>query len=486
MMRAVEQTQTAALLDGRYQLHECVGSGGAARVYRAEDVLLGRTVAVKMMRTDADTLVAPSRVRNEIAILSSLTHPSLVELFDAKLVPGRPGYLVMEFIKGRTLAERLYEGPLPPRVVAGLARELASALSAVHGAGVVHRDLKPANILLSPPTVPEAEFHAKLADFGVAYLLDSTRVTRPGTVVGSAAYLAPEQVRGEAATAATDIYALGLVLLEALTGERAFGEATGIGAVMARLVNSPTPPDWAGPEWTRLLTRMTAADPALRPDASEVAAVAVALPDQVRPAVAGQADSVRPAVAGQAAVHSSGSVAGEPTRTVPLPAAAEAVVHPARSRSSPRSSGRRLRSSRFVSRARADRRRALALIVSASAALLCVQVGLWAGGADAPVENTRTDVPAPVIDAPAETDPQGPSSDTVETEPVTGPDPATGTDPAQPTTVQPEDADDGKGNGEENRQKAQEKAAEKAAEQKDHAGQKSGQGPSENQGEGGD
>ena len=111
----------------------------------------------------------------------------------------------------------------------------------------------------------------KLADFGVAYLMDSTRVTTPGMVVGTAAYLAPEQVRGEAIAPPADIYALGLVLLEALTGERAFPKASGMGAVMARLIESPTVPEWVGPSWARLISRMTATDPAHRPSALEVA-----------------------------------------------------------------------------------------------------------------------------------------------------------------------------------------------------------------------
>ena len=279
-----DEAVTAALLDGRYQLGECVGQGGMARVFRAEDVLLGRTVAIKMMRTDADELAIPPRARTEMALLASLNHPSLVTLYDASIVPGRPEYLVMEFVEGRSLAHALHESPLDAAEVAGIAGELASALHVVHAAGIVHRDVKPSNVLLAPTAVPGRRFWAKLADFGVAYLADSTRLTSPGMVMGTAAYLAPEQVRGEAAGAPADVYALGLLLLEALTGQRAFPEASGIGQVMARLVETPSIPDWVGPEWSALLSAMIAREPFARPTALKVAHAARALPiDLMRP-----------------------------------------------------------------------------------------------------------------------------------------------------------------------------------------------------------
>lgn len=286
-MNAPDEPSTAALLDGRYQLGECIGQGGMARVYRAEDVILGRTVAIKMMRTDADELSIPPRARTEMALLASLNHPSLVTLFDASIVPGRPEYLVMELVDGTSLAHALHAGPLDAAEVAGIAGELASALHVVHAAGIVHRDVKPSNVLLAHTPRPARAYLAKLADFGVAYLVDSTRLTSPGMVMGTAAYLAPEQVRGEAAGTPADIYALGLLLLEALTGERAFPEASGIGQVMARLVETPAVPEWVGPEWTSLLASMLARDPAARPGALDVAHASAELPTRLeRPAVA--------------------------------------------------------------------------------------------------------------------------------------------------------------------------------------------------------
>ena len=285
-MQPLQEAPTAALLGGRYQLGECIGEGGMSHVYRAEDVWLGRTVAVKLMRGDTDVVDSPVRVRTEMTVLATLDHPSLVKLLDSSIEQGRPQYLVMEFVDGTNLAERINGGPLPPAEVAHLAGALASALHAVHQAGVVHRDLKPSNVLVESSPEPGIRPRVKLADFGVAYLMDSTRVTTPGMIIGTAAYLAPEQVRGEAIAPPADIYALGLVLLEALTGERAFPTASGVGALMARLIDSPTVPEWVGPAWAQLLSRMTATDPAQRPTAFEVAQAATRLPTRIRPSSA--------------------------------------------------------------------------------------------------------------------------------------------------------------------------------------------------------
>jgi serine/threonine protein kinase len=392
-----EETPTMALLDGRYQLGECVGQGGMAKVYRAEDLLLGRTVAIKMMRTDADLLATPARARTEMTVLASLNHPSLVKLLDARLVPGSPGYLVMEFVNGATLSDRLRQGALASADVAHLACELAAALYTVHEAGVVHRDVKPSNILLARAAVPSRPFHAKLTDFGVAYLADSTHLTTPGTVIGTAAFLAPEQVRGAAASPAADIYALGLVLLEALTGERAFPQASGIGAVMARLVESPTIPDGLGPAWVDLLSRMTALDPALRPTALEVAARAQTMPaDNARSLVT--APLVVPAPAVVSAPFSALSAVSATSRnesdTRLLPTASRrSAGHRARPKTAPR----------WIA--------AAAVVGSAAAAVLALQIGSWSGEA---VEQP----PALIATVPTVTEPESVPAAVVAEEPV--------------------------------------------------------------------
>ena len=268
-----DSAPTQELLGGRYQLKECVGQGGMARVYRADDVLLGRTVAIKLLNEGTEG-ASSERARSEMTVLASLNHPAMVTLYDARLVPGKAEYLVMEFVDGPTLSARIAQGPVPPTDVAMIAADLAEALHVVHGAGIVHRDVKPSNVLLSPTSLPGSRSGAKLADFGISVLVDDARLTSPGVVIGTAAYLAPEQLRGAPPAPPADIYALGLVLLEALTGKRAFGQAEGIGAAMARLIEDPEVPRSLGPQWTDLLTRMVATAPEDRPSAAAVFAAA--------------------------------------------------------------------------------------------------------------------------------------------------------------------------------------------------------------------
>ncbi|WP_091029733.1 serine/threonine-protein kinase [Microbacterium oxydans] len=313
---------TEALLDGRYRLQECVGQGGMARVYRADDIFLGRTVAIKMLRDEMDGAQPSGRARSEMTVLASLNHPGLVTLYDAQLVPGRAEYLVMEFIDGPTLSARIAQGPMAPAEVARLAADLAEALHVVHGAGIVHRDIKPSNVLVSRTPLPGNRSGAKLADFGISVLVDGARLTTPGLVIGTAAYLAPEQLRGEPPAPPADIYSLGLVLLEALTGTRAFPEAEGIGAAMARLIEMPEVPASLGVGWTTLLTRMLAADPADRPRALEVFAASselvTAATASSRPAPPAPPRPAVPAtVAAMAAARASSSPATTPTLLLP-------------------------------------------------------------------------------------------------------------------------------------------------------------------------
>lgn len=236
-------------------------------VYRGHDTMLRRDVAVKVFR-DGATEVA--RTASETHLLAGLNHPALVTLYDAHLGEREPRYLVMEYVDGPTLDERLRRGPLPRPLVARVAGDLAEALHVVHQAGIVHRDVKPANVLLRSPGVSGEEFSAKLADFGIAYLVDATRLTTPGTIIGSAAYLSPEQVTGADPRPSADIYSLGLVLLEALTGRRAFAQGGLHEAVLARLSQDPVVPAEVGHQWGSLLTAMTARDPAHRPTAMAV------------------------------------------------------------------------------------------------------------------------------------------------------------------------------------------------------------------------
>jgi serine/threonine protein kinase len=265
-----------ALIGGRYRIESLIGRGGMAAVYRAKDESLGRSVAVKLFASDGAEADALKRETSEIRLLASMNHHALVTLFDASVDgvgDAERAFLVMELVEGPTLQKRIEQSTVAAGEVALMAADLAEALHVVHAQGVVHRDIKPANILLSPTLFPGREFRAKLADFGIAYLIDSTRLTTPGTLIGTAAYLSPEQADGSAPGPAADIYSLGLVLLEALTGVRAF-PGTLVESLTARLVRGPEIPGSLGYEWKSLLTAMTAINPASRPSALTVVDVA--------------------------------------------------------------------------------------------------------------------------------------------------------------------------------------------------------------------
>lgn len=269
-------TPTAALLDGRYLLKDRVGQGGMATVYRAEDTHLGRTVAIKMIHPGDEAVASIERAHSEKNALASLSHPALVTLFDAQLDPGRPQYLVMEFVDGPTLAQRMAEGPIPSRELAVIARDLAQGLATAHAAGVVHRDVKPSNVLLQRRgTRSGGAWSAKLADFGIACMVDGARMTTPGIVLGTLTYMAPEQLRDLDPGTPADIFALGLVVLEALTGEPGYTPiGSGRAAAIARLAGAPSVPGNIDPAWRELLERMTAMEPGQRPTAAEVARIA--------------------------------------------------------------------------------------------------------------------------------------------------------------------------------------------------------------------
>lgn len=380
-MKEANADRTAPLLDGRYRLGDCVGEGGMARVYRAEDVLLGRTVAIKMIRPGIDG-ASSERARSEMTVLASLNHPSLVTLFDASLVPGQPEYLAMEFVDGPTLSARLASGgALPPDVVGHLGSELAEALHVVHKAGVVHRDIKPSNVLLSPAQLPGARPRAKLADFGIAYLLDTSRITSPGLVIGTVAYLAPEQLHGDPPTPAADVYSLGLVLLEALTGKRAHPQGGGMAAAVARLESEPEIPASLGQPWVDLLTRMLRRDPLQRPTAADVASATGKLAQQ----------------APAAGARASGTAVTVPLTAPTLIAPAGGVALAAVSRP-----GAAADTSVENSDARSPRRKRLVALIGGSLLAVAVTVGAVAG---ITALNQPTPAPKPVVTVPAEPEP---------------------------------------------------------------------------------
>jgi tRNA A-37 threonylcarbamoyl transferase component Bud32 len=250
-----------SVLADRYEVLRLIARGGMSEVFEARDLVLQRSVAVKVYRSGAP--VDRQRFDAEIVTLASLSHPGLVQVYDAGERDG-DGFVVLELIDGPTLREVLKQrGALAAPEVAELGRALAEALAFVHDAGIVHRDVTPSNVLCG------ADGRPRLADFGIARLLDTTRVTATAMTVGTAAYMSPEQVQGADVTPATDVYSLGLVLIEALTGEAAFGGASHEVA-MARLVQDPDIGDAVPAEWRPLLASMTARDPAARPAAAEL------------------------------------------------------------------------------------------------------------------------------------------------------------------------------------------------------------------------
>lgn len=302
------------LLAGRYRISGLLGRGGMATVYRASDETLGREVAVKVFATDSADPAEVERQQGEVRMLAGLSHPGLVTLFDVgdDVVGDRAlAFIVMEIVDGTTLADRMKEGPLPGPEVARIGGILSDALGYIHRRGVVHRDVKPANVLLARPEEDDEPAVAKLTDFGIARLVDGTRLTSTGSIVGTVSYLSPEQALGEEVGAPTDVYALGLVLLECLTGRRTF-PGTAAESTMARVVRDPEIPARLGASWVDLLGRMTRRDPATRPTAREVAAELRTgrAPESAVDAPTATATRVMPAAAAAAAGMGTGAVAG--------------------------------------------------------------------------------------------------------------------------------------------------------------------------------
>jgi serine/threonine protein kinase len=217
------------VLGGRYRLDEPLG-GTMAEVYLATDLELERRVVVKLLGRDAEQ----ARFEREARAAAALASPNVVQLFDYGEADGRP-YMVLEHLSGGTLEERLAGGrPLPDAETERIARDIAVGLAHAHARGLVHRDLKPANILF------DAEDRAKIADFGIARLGNAGTLTEAGTVLGTAAYISPEQAGGEPATPASDVYSFGVMLFRMLTGRLPFTSASAIELV--KLHRSAPPP----------------------------------------------------------------------------------------------------------------------------------------------------------------------------------------------------------------------------------------------------
>lgn len=296
------------LLGDRYVLGDLLGRGGMADVHRAHDQVLDRPVAVKLLRDVPDNDADRDRFIAEARTLAQLNHRNLVTVLDAGTSGVRP-YLVMELIEGRALADCCAGTTLDPGSVAAVGAQLAEALAYVHSCGIVHRDVKPGNVLLAD------DGRAMLTDFGIARLIEGASLhTAPGLTMGTAAYLAPEQVRGDTLTAAADIYSFGLVLLEALTGERAYPGAPAE-AALARFSRPPDIPDALPAPWRQLLGEMTSLDPAARPNPLQVAETLRVLAAGADPASATIALATPAGAAPTRAL--TNSISAPPTATLP-------------------------------------------------------------------------------------------------------------------------------------------------------------------------
>lgn len=319
---------SGVVLGGRYRLDERIATGGMGDVWRGTDTVLGRRVAVKVL---LPTLLADSgflaRFRAEARILAALRHPGIVQVFDYgedELPTGRADYLVMEYVDGEPLSERIRAtGRLDVAETLRVIAEAAQALHATHLRGIVHRDVKPSNLLV------QADGTVRLLDFGVARSVEITSVTSSNAVPGTALYMAPEQATGRPVSAATDIYALGVVAYQCLAGQPPFTGDTPLQVAVKHLHEEPPPlPDDVPEPVAALIFRALAKDPADRyPSAAEFARAARAAASHPavatgaaaepgapvsRPADDGPADegTTAPADAAHATTVDVGSVAG--------------------------------------------------------------------------------------------------------------------------------------------------------------------------------
>jgi serine/threonine-protein kinase len=376
---------TDQVIAGRYRLEQRVGVGAMAEVWSATDLELGRRVAVKLLAPEAD----PARFEREARAAAALSHPNICALYAYGESEGRP-YMVLEYLPGGSLDERLARGrPLPDAETEDIAADVAAGLAHAHARGVVHRDLKPANVLF------DATGRAKIADFGIARAAGAPGLTEVGTVLGTPAYISPEQAAGGEAVAASDVYAFGVILYRMLTGRLPFASPDPLAVAAMHRELEPTPIS------------------SLRPDApprlESLAAAALAKSPLDRP-------------------RDGGALAAELERAGPEDTAATRILPAAPSR------------------------RRTPLVLLAAAALAAAGVGLaiavtFGGGGNSPAKRrsssqteTRPSTRAPVVPVateaatePAPTPPEttAPAEETPTTEPAT-------TEPAtEPATVPP-------------------------------------------------
>jgi eukaryotic-like serine/threonine-protein kinase len=374
--------QAASILLGRYGLGEPIGGGGFSEVWDGTDLVLNRPVAIKMLHVayaeHAETL---ARFRAEARHAASVSHENIAQVYDyGEAEPPNPPFLVMEFVAGPSLAQVLAGGAMDPARTMKIVAQAAAGLQAAHWAGLVHRDIKPGNLLLAPGDV------VKITDFGIACAAGSAPVTSTGLVIGTAGYLAPERVAGKRGSAASDLYALGVIAYECLAGAAPF---TGVALEVAlchRERPLPALPASVPADVAALVSELTAKDPAARPgSAGAVARRAAELADRSI-GDASAAPYLRPA-----------DRAGRPTLAALPPTRVEPIAVP-RARGRPVPGRPRRPGPRWhVSGARLIRRAAvaaIALVVAMTGLVMASVIGPSAPGRPLPVPSSRTSRPA--------------------------------------------------------------------------------------------
>jgi eukaryotic-like serine/threonine-protein kinase len=306
------------LIDSRYSVLDILGEGGMARVYLAHDDVLDRNVALKVLREQYagdDEFV--ERFRREAKNAAALNHPSIVQVYDQGRAEEGTYYMAMECVPGGTLKELIKQGgSLEPREAAGIASRVAQALDVAHARGIVHRDIKPQNVLLS------ASGEAKVTDFGIARAASSKTITETNLVFGTSAYMSPEQVRGDRASPASDLYSLGVVLYEMLTGEQPYRADDPIATAMMHVDEPPRHPRDANPAVPKELDALVVKLLAKRPEDRYTSAAALA--EDLRraseglPLLAGGLGDATTAPHDQGRTRTAPTTAGR-TASVPVP-----------------------------------------------------------------------------------------------------------------------------------------------------------------------
>jgi serine/threonine-protein kinase len=250
--------EVGEVLAERYALGDVLGAGGSGVVRRAHDTLLHRDVAIKQLRAGQDDDVLRARLQAEARLAGSLHHPGVAEVFDYLEVDGQP-HLVLQLVEGTSLWQLLRDRrTLPVREVLDLVAQVADALEAAHGAGIVHRDLKPSNVIVT------AEGRAVLVDFGIARSADAEPLTSTGTIVGTVDYISPEQCSGHTATPASDLWSLGMLAYECLTGRKPFRRESPVATALAVLHDDLPPVEGQPPGVAQLVAGLVVRDPGSR------------------------------------------------------------------------------------------------------------------------------------------------------------------------------------------------------------------------------